>query len=718
MDMNIQSVINQFESTVSDNRHVLEQFVDMDFSSTLYVPIAIETVRAGTIRAQIVDRIVDPNDPGAADFERLVIVDRPANTEAAQAAIFVLGNADDKVISTGGTGDRFEFVPQGYKGSDDVLLADQSFGNDVIVDLSRRDPEFSQTDDVIFLKGVTSVDELVMTRTALGREGNTSLKIQTDIESSGNINDGEITVFKQFDPLVKRFAIEKLEIETLSGEVQLWSLPTVSAIRDGRRIIDKVIETDIGDTGRAIFIGNDSEVSNFKLTNEPSGDGQAFGGLTNFDIKIINWKDGDTVDLSSIGLASDYSITAGVLLSSGGGESFILDENGKFSVTNPDYTFINSLQSGDLYTDGYAASVNELGGILVEVDTDVNYTLVASGTTLAGTSGHDQLSLKGSGIVASSTLSIEELIFDGVESEVIVRATGMASLNTLTFSGQGTNAPAIRGLGDQALTVNAILESTWDNLQVISGAGALTVNLNGNPDLVALQQKSDNDFDFKATTNEDVSINIGPYVSASGTYNLNNVDGTVSVFIDPVSTFGSHIMASGAETISIVGDGKIAATVSAESAKTINVDVGSGTLVIGSSAATTFNLSSDGGIVIDTGWNRGLSLLQTMSIDTNHGTADLSSLNLDFRDMRNLTMSGAGSNSSVLLNRISGSGNAMTMSLSGLEGGVSAHSVTNNSGSMTISAESMTGKLNISDLKVSGEGNLTVSTGAGLSANT
>ena len=121
MDMNIQSVINQFESTVSDNRHVLEQFVDMDFSSTLYVPIAIETVRAGTIRAQIVDRIVDPNDPGAADFERLVIVDRPANTEAAQAAIFVLGNADDKVISTGGTGDRFEFVPQGYKGSDDVL---------------------------------------------------------------------------------------------------------------------------------------------------------------------------------------------------------------------------------------------------------------------------------------------------------------------------------------------------------------------------------------------------------------------------------------------------------------------------------------------------------------------------------------------------------------------------------------------------------------------
>ena len=48
-------------------------------------------------------------------------------------------------------------------------------------------------------------------------------------------------------------------------------------------------------------------------------------------------------------------------------------------------------------------------------------------------------------------------------SEVIVRATGMGSLSTLTFSGQGTNTPHISGLGDQALTVNAILESNWDN---------------------------------------------------------------------------------------------------------------------------------------------------------------------------------------------------------------------------------------------------------------
>ena len=111
------SIGYRFESTVSDNRHILEQFVDFDFSSTLYVPIAVEAVRAGLIRAEFVDRVTDPSDPDAADFERVFIVDRPTNSEAAQAAIFVLGNADDKVVSTGGTGDRFEFVPQGYRGS-------------------------------------------------------------------------------------------------------------------------------------------------------------------------------------------------------------------------------------------------------------------------------------------------------------------------------------------------------------------------------------------------------------------------------------------------------------------------------------------------------------------------------------------------------------------------------------------------------------------------
>ena len=68
------------------------------------------------------------------------------------------------------------------------------------------------------------------------------MKIQTDIESSGNINDGEITVFKQFDPLVKRFAIEKLEIETLSGEVQLGRFPQFLQFAMGVELLIKLLK--------------------------------------------------------------------------------------------------------------------------------------------------------------------------------------------------------------------------------------------------------------------------------------------------------------------------------------------------------------------------------------------------------------------------------------------------------------------------------------------
>ena len=81
-----------------------------------------------------------------------------------------------------------------------------------------------------------------------------------------------------------------------------------------------------------------------------------------------------------------------------------------------------------------------------------------------------------------------------------MRATGMAGLSTLTFSGQGTNAPSISGLGDQALTVNATLDSAAGQQVVVSGTGALTVNLTGNPTQVDLGNTTSNHFDFKAAT--------------------------------------------------------------------------------------------------------------------------------------------------------------------------------------------------------------------------
>ena len=75
----------------------------------------------------------------------------------------------------------------------------------------------------------------------------------------------------------------------------------------------------------------------------------------------------------------------------------------------------------------------------------------------------------------------------------------------------------------------------------MSGTGALTVNLKGNPTQVDLANTTSNHFDFKAATTAAVNISVGPYVSASGTYNLNNVVGDVGVTVDSTSVFGSHV---------------------------------------------------------------------------------------------------------------------------------------------------------------------------------
>ena len=45
-----------------------------------------------------------------------------------------------------------------------------------------------------------------------------------------------------------------------------------------------------------------------------------------------------------------------------------------------------------------------------------------------------------------------------------------------------------------------------------------------------------------------------------------------------------------------------------------------------------------------------------------------------------MSLAGAGTGATVLLNDVSGSGNAMALTMSGLEGGVSAFNISNNSG--------------------------------------
>ena len=99
------------------------------------------------------------------------------------------------------------------------------------------------------------------------------------------------------------------------------------------------------------------------------------------------------------------------------------------------------------------------GDVTLTVDTDSNTVMLASGQTITGGAGFDSLSIQGSGIAAAASTSIEELIFDGSSTEAIVYATGMAGLNTLTFS--GNSSASISGLSDQALTVNAIYRRCW-----------------------------------------------------------------------------------------------------------------------------------------------------------------------------------------------------------------------------------------------------------------
>ena len=73
--LNGDSLLSQLESDVSDNRHVLEQLFQR-ISSSLYIPLALEIIRQGTVRAEIVDRIFDQTI-GTSNFERMFVLDSP-----------------------------------------------------------------------------------------------------------------------------------------------------------------------------------------------------------------------------------------------------------------------------------------------------------------------------------------------------------------------------------------------------------------------------------------------------------------------------------------------------------------------------------------------------------------------------------------------------------------------------------------------------------------
>ena len=89
--------------------------------------------------------------------------------------------------------------------------------------------------------------------------------------------------------------------------------------------------------------------------------------------------------------------------------------------------------NGDLVIGGVPSTASGFtaasagGDVTLTVDTDSNTVMLASGQTITGGAGFDSI-IWGSGIAGAASTSIEELIFDGSTSEVIVRATGMAGL--------------------------------------------------------------------------------------------------------------------------------------------------------------------------------------------------------------------------------------------------------------------------------------------------
>ena len=145
-------VIAAVEEVIDDAVDVALAATDMDTS--LFVPIAVEEIREGTVRTEVIEDRDNAlgliaadiaNGDAAADYcvrsllGKTTVVDRapePVVDEPAPEAIVVLSNADDKVISTSGADDRFEVVPQVFVDETDTALSNDDGTKTMIADLS------------------------------------------------------------------------------------------------------------------------------------------------------------------------------------------------------------------------------------------------------------------------------------------------------------------------------------------------------------------------------------------------------------------------------------------------------------------------------------------------------------------------------------------------------------------------------------------------------
>ena len=70
-----------------------------------------------------------------------------------------------------------------------------------------------------------------------------------------------------------------------------WSLSTAEAVRDGGRITDTYITTDVSNTGKGILIGSESGSDTYVVE----------GGDVAAEIKVVGFDASDTIDLTSFG---------------------------------------------------------------------------------------------------------------------------------------------------------------------------------------------------------------------------------------------------------------------------------------------------------------------------------------------------------------------------------------------------------------------------------
>jgi hypothetical protein len=188
---------------------------------------------------------------------------------------------------------------------EDPVTAEADDAEEVVV-ADAPPPDYG---DVVYLEGVQSINDVNFTRFALGREGDNSLKIEANVKNGFQgedgeqiVNDGSVTVFKQFDAVSGRFAMETLEIASDAGaESEYWSLSKTEAVRDGGRIMDTKIVTDISETDKGILVGSSSQ-DDFVVVSDGSSDGAA-------EVRIVGFDSGDTIDLSAFG-ATHYEVSS------------------------------------------------------------------------------------------------------------------------------------------------------------------------------------------------------------------------------------------------------------------------------------------------------------------------------------------------------------------------------------------------------------------------